>query len=507
MDIKKLLKNLKNENKEIECKRCKNSLPKDIWPTYSSFANTDGGFILLGVSEFINNGKKSFEVTGVDNPGKVCDELWMCLENPNKVSKNVLRNEDVEIQKIENKNVIIIKIMAVSYKEKPIYINDVINNAYIRLNSADIKINKEQLTLFLRNQNTSQDENLLKNYMIERDIDLSSVEKYKQCLYDRLHDEKILSMNVEDFLIYIGASHLDYDDNKYYLTDGGLLFFGKINSIISRFPHFHLDYFDKRGDNPRWIDRVASDDLSFQNLNLMNYFFLIMEKLRATIEEPFELEDNLIRKSSEKLLITLREAVINMIIHADYYINTTSIFIKVYDTYYEFNNPGMMLVSKKEFIRGGKSCPRNIVLTTLARRLGLSERAGAGGPEIFDFAIKNKFKIPQIETDLKQTNIKIWKIDEVSTAMHPELRKEAKKIFEYMRDNDKISCSAKEIKTNLSIGKYAFDKSMHELISLKLIKKEGKGRSTVYIRTISSLEIYMKLQKLVDEIQCDIIKR
>ena len=66
----------------------------------------------------------------------------------------------------------------------------------------------------------------------------------------------------------------------------------------------------------------------------------------------------------------------------------------------------MMLVSKKEFIRGGKSCPRNIVLTTLARRLGLSERAGAGGPEIFDFAIKNKFKIPQIETDLKQTNIK-----------------------------------------------------------------------------------------------------
>lgn len=339
----------------------------------------------------------------------------------------MLRNEDVEIQKIENKNVIIIKIMAVSYKEKPIYINDVINNAYIRLNSADIKINKEQLTLFLRNQNTSQDENLLKNYMIERDIDLSSVEKYKQCLYDRLHDEKILSMNVEDFLIYIGASHLDYDDNKYYLTDGGLLFFGKINSIISRFPHFHLDYFDKRGDNPRWIDRVASDDLSFQNLNLMNYFFLIMEKLRATIEEPFELEDNLIRKSSEKLLITLREAVINMIIHADYYINTTSIFIKVYDTYYEFNNPGMMLVSKKEFIRGGKSCPRNIVLTTLARRLGLSERAGAGGPEIFDFAIKNKFKIPQIETDLKQTNIKIWKIDEVSTAMHPELRKEAKK--------------------------------------------------------------------------------
>lgn len=338
-------------------------------------------------------------------------------------------------------------------------------------------------------------------------MDLLSIDKYKQYLYDRNHDEKILNMNVDDFLIYIGASHLDYSDNKYYLTEGGLLFFGKINSIMSRFPHFHLDYFDRRGNNPRWIDRVASDDLGFQNLNLMNYFFLIIEKLRATIEEPFELEDNLIRKSSEKLLTTLREAVINMIIHADYYINSSSIFVNVYDTYYEFNNPGMMLISKKEFIRGGKSCPRNIVLTTLFRRLGLSERAGTGEPEIFDFAIKNKFKIPQIETNLKETNIKIWKIDEVSASMHPELREEAKKIFEYMRDNDKVVCSAKELKMNLDIGKYAFDKSIQQLISLKLVKKEGKGRSTVYVRTISSLEIYIRLQEMLNKFQCDIVKR
>lgn len=47
MDIKRLLKNLRTENKEIECKRCKNKLPREIWPTYSSFANTDGGYILL----------------------------------------------------------------------------------------------------------------------------------------------------------------------------------------------------------------------------------------------------------------------------------------------------------------------------------------------------------------------------------------------------------------------------------------------------------------------------
>ena len=55
-----------------------------------------------------------------------------------------------------------------------------------------------------------------------------------------------------------------------------------------------------------------------------------------------------------------------------------------------------------------------------------------------------------------------------------------------MRDNDKISCSAKEIKTNLSIGKYAFDKSMHEINIFKINKKK-KGKAEVqYI-----LELYL----------------
>ena len=43
-----------------------------------------------------------------------------------------------------------------------------------------------------------------------------------------------------------------------------------------------------------------------------------MEKLQSTITDDFELEKNLIRKSPEKLLVILREALINMIVHADY---------------------------------------------------------------------------------------------------------------------------------------------------------------------------------------------
>ena len=59
----------------------------------------------------------------------------------------------------------------------------------------------------------------------------------------------------------------------------------------------------------------------------------------------------------------------------------------------------------------------------------------------------NSFKQPQVETNFKETNIKIWKVDLVST--YPNLSKEAKLIFTYIDKNGKNKYTAKELKEEI----------------------------------------------------------
>ena len=95
------------ENNQLEAKKASGGLPGSLWETYSSFANTDGSIILLGVDE-----KKggAFEITGVQDPDRMLKDFWNTVNNRQKVNINILTDKDVTVKDYEGKKVIVVKV-------------------------------------------------------------------------------------------------------------------------------------------------------------------------------------------------------------------------------------------------------------------------------------------------------------------------------------------------------------------------------------------------------------
>jgi len=131
---------LLRESVDLECKLAagrdgQGALPEDFWPTYSAFANTQGGVVLLGVREK----KLQFSVEGIANVTKVRKDLFDALNNRNKVSANVLNDASVREIVLEGRTILVIDIPRATRKQRPVYLttNPFAGHTYRRLNDGD----------------------------------------------------------------------------------------------------------------------------------------------------------------------------------------------------------------------------------------------------------------------------------------------------------------------------------------------------------------------------------
>lgn len=494
-ELDKLIQNLKsvNENCEIEFKESSNALSNAFWETYSSFANTSGGFIILGVSE-----NKTHKVIGVNNPEKIKRDLFNTANNKGKVSHNVLKDENVHEHKIDGVTIISVYIRELSSNQKPLYLNGIISNAYIRKNEGDYKVTMDELRRFIRNSENDLDSELLDNYLLE-DLNPDSVLSFKSIMHKRKPNCQYLTMDDLKFLTAMGIFRIDIEDNrKPKLTLAGLLFLGKLDAIIQRIPHFHMDYINRRGVAVnRWRDRVSTGDSDYPNLNLFEFYQIVRQKLRITVEDKFELDEKSIRKPSSELDTALREALTNMIVHADYFDSETSLQVIVDNLYYTFLNPGKMKITQAEFFTGGNSVPRNNTLIQYFRLMGESERAGTGGREIIEIISKNKYRAPELITDFASTKLKLWCAAPADS--YEDLSEHARLVLRFI--DKKVNVTRNEIKKHTGLSDYYTYNAITELLNKNLINSYGKGRATRYQWSPSIIETFDMVNKMTDTIR------
>ena len=488
-DIKVLLK--VGERISFECKKAENNIPKSVWETYSSFANTIGGIIVLGITENIKfvGEANHFEITGVNHPQKLRKEFFDTL-NSNKVNRNILTDTDVEIIDYEGVSLMCITVPQADYRQRPIYINgNMMNGAFKRNYEGDYHCTEEDVKAMIRDANDSGNDGLLIEHYNIDDIDSGTLSAYRNRFRTANPDHIWNDYADKEFLLNIGAYTKDRNTGREGLTLAGLLLFGKGLSIRERFDNIRMDYLDYTNleEESRWSDRLTYDG-RWEN-NLYNFFMRVQSKLISDIKRPFSLK-GMERNDDSLLHKAIREALTNLIIHADYML-TGILKVEKYDNRFVFSNPGSLKIPVVDIYEGGHSKARNPHIQAIFRMIGLGENIGSGFPTILEACKRENWRKPLLSErpDLHLVELTISMVSLISAECETQLlefygddynkaEKEEQLILATALNEGVIANNTIQLlldKNPLEAGKL-----LYALVGKDMLLSTNKGRWTTY---------------------------
>ena len=377
------------ENNRLEAKAAAVGLPKSLWATYSAFANTNGGIILLGVTE---DAQHQLHVEGVNDADALVIDFWNIINNQSKISINVLNDKDVIVREFDGKKIIIINVPRAQRYDKPIYLDGNLFSSYKRNGEGDYRCTKEVIQAMLRDASPKTQDMLVLGNMNLDVFDKDTIKRYRIRMQGIRPGHVWEALEDVDFLYRIGAVGRDAD-GKLHPTAAGLLMFGYEYEIVREYPHYFLDYREKLDDDTRWSDRFVSSSGDWSG-NIYDFYFRVYNRIAQSVKVPFAL-DGISRIDDTELHKALREALANTLINADYYGNT-GVVIERNITSITMTNAGTFRIDLDEAINGGISDPRNSGLIKMFSLINIGERAGSGLPMIFKAWTGTDFAMPDI---------------------------------------------------------------------------------------------------------------
>ena len=347
---------------------------KDLGEEIVAFANSEGGTILIGVSDDGN-------ITGITD--KKIEETIMNICR-NNIVPNIIPSFEYAI--INDKKIVILGIP--KGLSKPYSTVD--NKYYIRVGTTKrIASREELLRLFEGNGSLHFYISPVINTSI-KDLNLDVIRDYylKYNAFDLYDEEK---EQVERLLI--NADILKELNGEKVCSVGGLLIFGKMpqrylpqNGIT--FAHFNGseisdELIDKKVIEGR-IQDIAENTLTIIKNNILAPS-VIKNLKRVEVEEYPK--------------VVLREALVNSLVHRNYSIYGSKIRIFMFNDRIEFRSPGRLPNTvTTEKMKVGVSFARNPFLVKYMENMRYIDQLGRGIPMI----IKKMKSITDIEPKLEE---------------------------------------------------------------------------------------------------------
>ncbi len=457
------------EWEDFEVKEAKSNLPKSTWETVSAFSNSNGGWLIFGIKQK----GKHFEISGVKNAEKIEQDFLTSIRG-GKFNANI--DTIQKLYHFDDKKVLAFYINISS--QKPIYYGSPINT-FIRRGSADMRASNAEVDSMYRNQTFGTKTSEIASNTNRLSINNTSLNRYRDYMSRYNPNISYNRYSENEFLEKLRIT----EDGK--CTYGGLLMFGNREDIEKHFPDFRIDLFEIPGTsyhnaNLRYTYRLGEFE------NLWEYYFECFNRLKNRVDVKFVLTSEGFGQELSNGLISIREALVNMLMHADYFAPSKS-RIRIFNNHIEFYNPGGLPKPIEELRTKDLSIPRNPILTKLFRMVRLAENAGFGFDKIEQNWLNYNNTKPQYIAEFDSTIIELPLTQDVEKDVIKDVIKDVEKslskneqiIIREIRRNAKIS--AARLSEILNINHRNVQKSLSKLKEKGIIVRIGPNKGGHWI--------------------------
>ena len=397
--IERLVK--QGEIVKTECKDASWGLPDSLWESYSSFANTDGGVILLGVKEV----DRKFSIAGVPKAATLIKRFWDGVNNREKVSVNILFDRHVYSVKCRGRDVVVIEVPRADRQDRPVYIGkDMFSGTFRRNGEGDYHCPRESVKAMVRDACVETADACLLEELTVDDLCPKTIRSYRNRFKSKKPEHVWNDLPDEEFLVRIRAARRG-EDGKVHPNIAGLVCFAEFGQIMDVLPDFFLDYREKLSTDTRWTDRVAAHDANWSG-NIYDFYMMIYDRITSHVKVPFELDADGLRVEENEIHKSLRELLANALIHADYH-GRRGIIIEKQAQTISFANPGIFRVNKAVAVEGGTSDARNSHIFNIFALVDIGERSGTGLADLYGHWKKNNLPAPVITEEYDPDRVKI----------------------------------------------------------------------------------------------------
>jgi ATP-dependent DNA helicase RecG len=356
------------EGKTFECKRDLSS-PQNLLKTLVAFANSAGGLALIGVADGTR------DVIGLPEPLQAEEQL--CNLIADGIAPRLVPN--VELVAHGDLNLLLVEVFPSGQRPHHLIKQGPEQGVFVRLGSTNRQADATLIEELRRSVNNAAfDEQPIADLSVD-DLDREAITAAFEGIRS-INDQDLHSLRV-----------LTTVQGRDVPTAGGVLLFGR--------------------DRERWFPDAWLQCARFVGTTKAGIFDQL--DIHAALPQALEqalafLKKHAVRSADfQELrrvdrwsipLASLREALTNALVHADYSQRGAPIRVAFFDDRIEIENPGVLIPGLSiEDLPRGISRLRNRVISRVFRELGLIEQWGSGVPVILEEAASQQLPPPVFE--------------------------------------------------------------------------------------------------------------